>query len=401
MQGLSFIIVDTVRGIRMIAVSGVTNLVIRALWQINFNALQQTAIHCNTVTCVMNLGIRAFLGNTLQHTATNCNALQHSDSCDESSDSCLSGKHTSTLQQTAILCNTLQHSASCDQSREWIYVQSLVYLSCAVALVHVRGTPSCNASSRHFFASCTFSNPCQTHAEHPPPPPHPHKHHNFIARAETLVVRTLVCVCVCLCVCLCVCVRVCGGLCRQIGWEVGTRKSSIIQLSTYLLVSNLSWETPNQRVVLVVSLSLCVRCGVCVCACVCLCVCLCMFGSRTRSRTLAATCTHPIFLALTWFVKTRLKSWCRSSLCPPMIGALHLCVCYVCALGMCVCARERACAQKWLYAYVRACACMHVSVCVGVCMFSYVCVCVCVHVLFVRVCVCMCVCACVCVIECV
>jgi len=61
---------------------------------INCNTMQHTATPCNT------LQHTATHCNTLQRTATHCNTLQHT------------ATHCNTLQHTATHCNTLQHTAT-------------------------------------------------------------------------------------------------------------------------------------------------------------------------------------------------------------------------------------------------------------------------------------------------
>jgi len=75
-----------------------------------FNTLQHTATHCNTlqhadVPYTMGIKQQKQMGdqalplfNTLQHTATYYNTLQHT------------ATHCNTLQHTATHCNTLQHA---------------------------------------------------------------------------------------------------------------------------------------------------------------------------------------------------------------------------------------------------------------------------------------------------
>ena len=63
------------------------------------NTLQHTATHCNAVGCP---GANDTLQqcNTLRHTATHCNTLQRA------------ATHCNTLQHAATCCNMLQHAAS-------------------------------------------------------------------------------------------------------------------------------------------------------------------------------------------------------------------------------------------------------------------------------------------------
>ena len=91
------------------------------------NTLQHTATHCNAlqqsglplntwVPQVYSVQHTATNCNALQHTATHCNALQHTDThtlpyavvhgCLKS----VTAIHCNTLQHTATHCNTLQHT---------------------------------------------------------------------------------------------------------------------------------------------------------------------------------------------------------------------------------------------------------------------------------------------------
>ena len=68
-----------------------------------FNTLQHTATYCNA------LQHTATHCNVLQHTATHCNTLQHAAThCNTPQYNVI---HCKTLQHSATLCNTLQHTA--------------------------------------------------------------------------------------------------------------------------------------------------------------------------------------------------------------------------------------------------------------------------------------------------
>jgi len=77
---------------------------LRMVSETYYNTLQHVPIHCNT------LQHTATYCNILQHTATHCNTLQHTAThCNMLQ---YTATHCNILQRTATHCNTLQHSAS-------------------------------------------------------------------------------------------------------------------------------------------------------------------------------------------------------------------------------------------------------------------------------------------------